>query len=259
MRIKRVLGKYYTALKKGVGILDDPFYKSTQELTKLETLKYPKRTTIINCLSTLVQAKNYLEIGVRDPKKNFTEILCKNKYSVDPGVEFKDNPVDFKMDSDSFFKRLSQGDLSMSPNIKFDVIFIDGLHRSFQVEKDISNSLQYVTDQGFIIVHDCNPASEFHQRENYNYINSPAGTFWNGTTWKGFYKFRHKQDLYSICFDTDWGVGVFSKKKYLQFNNIKTPIANPYYEYSIFNSNKKTHLNLTDFKSWEQELKLMET
>lgn len=259
MSLKAVFIAYYNSLRKGKSILNDPFYKATQELTQLETVKYPKRTAIINYLLTLVQGDNYLEIGVRDPKKNFTEILCKNKYSVDPGIEFENNPVDFKMDSDTFFKHLSQGDLSISSDIKFDIIFIDGLHRSFQVEKDILNSLDYISNDGFIIVHDCNPASEFHQRENYNYRNSPAGTFWNGTTWKAFYKFRHQHGLYSICFDTDWGVGVFSKKKHLQFNNIKTSLANPYFEYSIFNSNKKIHLNLTDFNAWKNEVKLTET
>lgn len=258
MSLKGVFIAYYNSLRKGKSVLNDPLYKATQKLTQLETVKSPKRTAIINYLATLIQAENYLEIGVRDPEKNFNKIICNHKYSVDPGIEFEDNPVDFKMDSDTFFKHLSQGDLTISTNIKFDIIFIDGLHRSFQVEKDILNSLDYISDDGFIIVHDCHPVSEFHQRESYHYIHSPAGTFWNGTTWKAFYKFRHEEKLYSICFDTDWGVGVFSKKKYLHFNNIPLPLANPYYEYSILNSNKKSHLNLTDFNLWKDEVKLTE-
>src|SRR5690606_17824114 len=98
-----------------------------------------------------------------------------------------------------------------------------------QVDEDIKNSLLYLKDDGFIVLHDCNPPSEFHQRESYEFYNSPAGGFWNGTTWKAFYKYRHQENLYSICFDTDWGVGVISKKAMPLFNSINNPIENHYF------------------------------
>ena len=63
----------------------------------------------------------------------------------------------------------------LSRDVKFDLIFIDGLHLANQVQKDIENSLKFIKDEGFIVLHDCNPPSEYHQREDYSYVNSPAG------------------------------------------------------------------------------------
>ncbi len=240
----------------GNKIFQDKNYISTQELTKIEKAKTPSRTEIINFLLSLTKSENYLEIGVRDPSKNFDKIICQNKYSVDPGVEYEENPVDYKMTSDVFFDFLKNGKLeNISSKIKFDAIFIDGLHISIQVEKDIINSLNFIKDDGFIILHDCNPPTEHHQRENYSYINSPASILWNGTTWKAFYKFRHHKELNSICFDTDWGVGVFSKKKLPLFNALKGGVKNKFYEFEFLNKNRIHFLNLHLFNNWVHKLK----
>ena len=40
-------------------------------------------------------------------------------------------------------------------------------HLEYQVDKDIDESIKFLSKDGFIILHDCNPPSEFHQRENY--------------------------------------------------------------------------------------------
>lgn len=239
----------------GRRIIHDSYFKSTSAKTQVEIKKRPRRTVIINDLLLLTPAENYLEIGVRNPEKNFNRINCKNKYSVDPGIEFEENPVDYKMTSDNFFIALREESLDISSNMKFDVIFIDGLHLADQVEKDILNALDFITNSGFIILHDCNPPTAFHARESYNFINSPAGSFWNGTTWKAFYKFRHSKDLYSICFDTDWGVGVISKTKYPTFNNLELPFGNPYFEFDSHFENKKSYMNLQNFEAWIKKLK----
>lgn len=239
----------------GKRILSDPYFNTTSAITKTEINKSPRRSVIINHLLALTPGTNYLEIGVRNPEKNFNRINCLNKYSVDPGVEFETNPVDYKMTSDTFFQALRGGKINLIPSIKFDVIFIDGLHLANQVERDILNSLHFISDRGFIILHDCNPPSEFHARESYNFSNSPAGSFWNGTTWKAFYKFRYHQDLYSICFDTDWGVGVISKFMYPEFNNLKVPINNPYFEFISHLNNRKLNMNLQNFDTWIKNVK----
>ena len=109
---------------------------------------------------------------------------------------------------------------------------------------------EFLSEKGVVILHDCNPPSEYHQREAYDFENSPARNFWNGTTWKAFYKFRHANDLYSICFDCDWGVGVISKKQYPFFNNIKDKVQNEFYEFSVLNEFRKEHLNLFSFDEW---------
>lgn len=255
-----------TALKKflvniknnyavGKRIVNDPFFIKTSAITQIEINKKPRRTRIINFLLTLTPAINYLEIGVRNPDKNFNRINCGNKFSVDPGIEFEENPVDFKMTSDLFFQKLRDGKLDIDPHIKFDVIFIDGLHLADQAERDILNSLDFIKDNGFIVLHDCNPPTEFHARESYGFRNSPARGFWNGTTWKVFYRFRHNIDLYSICFDSDWGVGVFSKKKYPEFNNLKEALKNPYFEFNYHLKNRKATMNLQNFDNWAAKIK----
>lgn len=255
MFLKQYFVDLLNTYRIGKSVYSDAYFKRTAQLSVLENLKKPRRTTIINHLITVVNAQNYLEIGVRDPGKNFNRIQCKNKFSVDPGIEFEDNPVDFKMTSDTFFKKLNNDELEIKSNIKFDVIFIDGLHISDQVEKDILNSLNFIDDDGFIILHDCNPPSEYHQRETYNFMYSPARNFWNGTTWKALYKFRHANGLYSICFDCDWGVGVISKKQYPGFNTLKGDIENKFYEFSVLNEHRAQHLNLQSFENWITLLK----
>src|SRR5690606_36550081 len=87
---------------------DIKFYE-TYRISKDEERKNPSRTEIISHFIESINGSNYLEIGVRNPDDNFNKIKCSNKYSVDPGVEFKANPVDFKTTSDEFFQKLKEG------------------------------------------------------------------------------------------------------------------------------------------------------
>ncbi len=252
--IRKFIGDFIRSIRIGKNIQSDPYFIKTKQLITTELKKEPKRHDIINFLLTLTNSKQYLEIGVRNPDDNFNHILCEHKYSVDPGIEYLDYKVNFKMTSDVFFESLKTSELELSKDIKFDVIFIDGLHLAQQVERDIQNSLNFINDHGFIVLHDCNPPTEFHQREDYYFRNSPAKGFWNGTTWKAFYKFRHLQDLYSICFDTDWGIGVLSKRKWPMFNTLNG-MENSYYGFKELQKSKNSHLNLQEFDFWKATLK----
>lgn len=246
MALKSKLSKikplfYY---KKGRELVNDKIYTDGRRKSQEEEFKKPSRTDIINYLLSLRQnPTSYIEIGVRNPDHNFNHIKAEKKYSVDPGVEFISNPVDFKMTSDEFFSKLSGNEI-LSPDIRFDLIFIDGLHLADQADRDIENALQYIKDDGFVVLHDCNPPTEWHARESYGYLYSPAQIFWNGTTWKSFLKWRFNPNVYTCCIDTDWGVGIISKK-----HNIGTCIepVNPFFEYLILERYRKEHLNLIDF------------
>ena len=216
--------------------------------TNCEINKNVSRTDIINYLFTLFNRQTYyLEIGVRNPNDNFNHIKANKKYSVDPGIEFKENPVDFKMTSDMFFYNLSLNKLLPS-DIKFDIIFIDGLHLAEQVNRDIINSLEYLNDDGFIILHDCNPPTEWHARETFEYTKSPAEGHWNGTTWKAFLKWRMEKSLFSCCINTDWGVGILSKKINIGVN---IPTSNTFFEFNVLDQNRGEYLNLVDFKTFK--------
>ena len=157
------------------------------------------RTSIINHLIKKYNLKSYLEIGVRD-LRNFEKINIKNKTGVDNNPVKSDRNV-IKTDSDNFFLQNKEN---------FDIIFIDGLHLEHQVDKDLKNSLNVLSKDGFIIMHDCNPPTEFHQREKYE-VNGKFPS-WNGTTWKSYVKLRMNNDKLSMCcVDCDWGVGIIKK------------------------------------------------
>ena len=238
--------KNYT---KGKKLLNDPHYTDAKGKSRDEKSKSPSRTEIINFLLSLnKEGTCYLEIGVRNPEHNFNHIKASTKYSVDPGIDFVENPVDFKMTSDEFFQKLSVNEV-LSKEVKFDVIFIDGLHLAEQVDRDIENAINYIKDDGFIVLHDCNPPTEWHARESYRYFNSPAGEIWNGTTWKAFLKWRFSASINSCCIDSDWGVGILSKN-YQIGKSIES--TNPFFEFSVLEENRKAYLNLIDFEAFKR-------
>jgi hypothetical protein len=210
-------------------------------LDKKETEKVVLRSEVINVLlESLNRECTYLEIGVRNPSDNYDKIISADKYSVDPGIEFKKNPVDFKFASDVFFEKLRKGEV-LNTNIKFDVIFIDGLHLANQVNRDIENALEFIKEDGFIVLHDCNPPTEWHAREEHNYRLTPAGSNWNGTTWKAFYHWRKNKSLFSCCVDTDWGVGIISKTKRIGKH---AEDSNTFFDFKVLEQNRKESLNL---------------
>lgn len=238
------LQHYFT---KGKKVLNDPIFKDAQQKGRDELNKKPSRSDIINfLLSKLDRETTYLEIGVRNLNDNHNHVKANKKYGVDPGVDFAGNPNGFQLPSDDFFAKLEKGEV-LDKDILFDAIFIDGLHLAEQVDRDIINSLRYIKDDGFIVLHDCNPPTEWHAREDYDYKHSPAGVQWNGTTWKGFVKWRHESSVYSCCVDSDWGVGVIAKKHAIG-NSIATPNSNPFYEFDVFAKDRKGYLNLISFE-----------
>lgn len=206
------------------------------------------RFDLINHLIDKYNFKSYLEIGVCNPENCFNLINSENKISVDPGVEYQQNPVDYQMTSDEFFSKLDSNQLNLHPDTKWDLIFIDGLHISTQVQKDILNSLNHLSWNGFIVLHDCNPPDIFMAREDY-YVNGQQRP-WNGTTWKAIYWLRtHRNDLKVCTLDTDWGLGVVTRGKsdLIDFDN-------PFYEYNKMSQNRRKDLNLIQVQELENWL-----
>lgn len=153
------------------------------------------RTNIIQSLIKKISAKKYLEIGM-GPGINFNTITCDYKICVDPNPTV---PVTFKLTSDDFFKQNKE---------TFDVIFIDGLHWSEQLYKDINNSLSILNENGYIICHDINPHSEFIQR----YPQPKVESEWTGDCWKAWVRLRaERDDLSMSVVDTDYGCGIITK------------------------------------------------
>jgi hypothetical protein len=176
---------------------------SQQNIERYFDVNQPKRWDIINYLIEQNKYENYLEIGVNDASC-IRQINAVRKDGVDPfpGSEVGGGTypeVNFPISSDVFFSLIS------TRNIKYDIIFIDGLHHSDQVDRDIVNSLKHLAPHGKIVLHDCNPQSPEHQEV-------PRRTgLWNGDVWKSVARLRCTNDQLQInVVDVDWGVGVVS-------------------------------------------------
>jgi hypothetical protein len=194
-----------------------------------------KRTEIINRLASAVNAETYLEIGVRVHAENFDKINIKHKVGVDPCYEIFDREPTYKLTSDDFFAKNTE---------KFDIIFIDGLHESKQVERDVNNSLLFLNQGGYIICHDINPIKEYRQftldNPKRKFVKKTKDTLWNGDCWKAFVKLRKERDDITMhTVNTDFGCGIISLGRQ-QLLNVEQENIN----YQNLDKNRKEWLNL---------------
>lgn len=195
------------------------------------------RTDIINFLIKKFNFSDYLEIGVRNPNDNFNKIEIPNKDGVDPDPYV---PCKYQMPSDEFFRyHISK---------KYDIIFIDGFHSYGQSLKDIKNSLEALNDGGFIVVHDCNPPSEFFIRSYEQFLKDNAG--WTGDVFKSIIDLRkNNKDLNVFVVDIDYGCGVITKR---DINKIVLTPELPNIEdinkisWEYFSNNRTQFLNLVN-------------
>ena len=158
----------------------------------LDFSKKKNRAEIIQNIINKKKFKTYLEIGTYT-NEVFNKIICEKKYGVDP---FSGGNI--RLTSDEFFK---------INNVKFDLIFIDGLHVYKQVKKDIENSIKFLNEDGVILLHDCLPQDYFSNAV-------PRSTYvWNGDVWKAFVEVRTKKNLDSYCCYADQGIGFILKRE----------------------------------------------
>lgn len=187
-----------------------------------------KRTDIINTLIKTYNYKSYLEVGTQDPNSNFNRITAEHKESIDP---FPRGEVTFVGTSDEYFN-------SISADKQFDIIFIDGLHHSEQVLKDIENSLKHLSENGTIVCHDCLPTTEKMQERN------DHGGEWTGDVWKAIAELRVETiDLDIEVVDTDYGCGIIRRgtnKPYQPSGEYKT------YHYFALHGNRMMNVISVD-------------
>jgi len=140
------------------------------------------RLDLINLAIRKNQAKSYLEIGC-DEDFIFSKINTPLKV----GVDWKKGG-NVRMSSDEFFKNNTQ---------KFDVIFIDGNHDYEFVKRDIYNSLNCITKNGIIIMHDMLPQYEISTQDRYM-----------GTVWRTSFDLIAESDLIFKIVNIDCGCGI---------------------------------------------------
>ena len=139
------------------------------------------RTDLINFFIEAFGYTSYLEVGVKGEQKNFVHIKCERKEGIDPN-----GCTTHKMTSDEYFDTVGR-------DIKWDLIFIDGLHERAQVKRDIENALLHLNENGTIVCHDVNPRESWLLGEAY---------CWNA--WEAFAELRTERDdieMHGVTFD----------------------------------------------------------
>lgn len=188
------------------------------------------RLGLIKFLMEKNNTKKFLEIGVHQGYI-IDNIKCEYKVGVDPNTSTRATVFET---SDTFFSH---------NNEKFDLIFIDGLHHSDQVLKDIYNSLQFLNTSGYIVCHDMNPQEEIIQR-----VPQETG-IWTGDCWKAWVSVRSKRpDLKMFVVDIDYGCGVIT------FGNQELINIDCELNWSNFVANREKWLNLIPLNKLEEYL-----
>lgn len=202
----------------------------------------PQRWDIMNYLIQKYHYSTYLEIGVNDGLC-IRKINISNKDGVDPfpGSEIGGAivpEINYPISSDLFFKNIE-------PNKKYDIIFIDGLHHTDQVDKDIINALNHLNLNGIVILHDCNPPE-------YELQLVPRVTgLWNGNVWKSIAKLRcTRPDLIVKVIDIDWGVGIIQTGDQILYD--KKSLDQIINDWEYFDMHREEILNIISIEEFYQ-------
>ena len=152
-------------------------YTDNYEIIQYES--YATRYSIINKNSKSMI--NYLEIGI-EYGYTFERINIYNKIGVDPDPKIHDAKI-LKMTSDEFFEK---------NETKMDIIFIDGMHQSDYVLRDLNNSINCLSEIGMIFIDDIIPKTEREQFKipiKHVYENGilKYRESWTGDVWKVIY------------------------------------------------------------------------
>lgn len=170
----------------------------------------------IKKLRDYAHAQRYLEIGVRDGA-TFFHVDMPLKVGVDPAFLFDTNAhaqsgtYFFKEASDKFFASLSQSnhplsaDFAQNDAIRFDIIFLDGLHTFEQTFRDFENSLFCAHEKTIWIIDDTVPSDTYSCLPDYEKSlrvrkeAGLAGKQWHGDVFKTVFAIHDRHPEYSYC------------------------------------------------------------
>jgi Methyltransferase domain len=119
------------------------------------------RAEVINKLGEFFpKSLAYLEIGV-DEGTTFFAVKARTKVAVDPRFKFPITEAKSKEPAGEFHEVTS--DLYFSDiateRTRFDIIYLDGLHTCEQTLRDFTNSLQFLAEDGIVVIDDVIPNS----------------------------------------------------------------------------------------------------
>ena len=207
------------------------YYLFKERFKKKLNFEFPEninRWDLIQKLINLKNFKNYLEIGC-DGDDSFSKIKVKNKIGVDPY-----SGGNFRGTSDFFFSQNEKN---------FDCIFIDGLHEYNQVFKDIKNSLEILSENGIILLHDCLPTS-LHKQAVPRYKN-----IWNGDVWKTIVYYRTLKNIDIVTCKIDQGISAIQKIKNKNCLDLKLDDFSKL-KFKDFYFNHKEYMRIKDYNEF---------
>lgn len=194
-----------------------------------------RRWDLLNEIAQEIDARTYLEIGC-DSDVCFNKINVFDKTGVDPR-----KGGTHRMTSNEFF----------TSNIKiFDLVFVDGLHMRHQVVRDVENSLECLSDNGIIALHDAIPLKYVYQivplsaasaHEEFNGA-------WTGDVWKAVVDLRGRADIDVCTVPVCTGITLIKKRSN---RNILTNIDE--LDWPCFVEKKQHLLNIIgidEYKTW---------
>lgn len=213
-----------------------------------------ERKQLIQDIINRKKFTTYLEIGVFAGGV-FFPVKAKRKIAVDPEFTFGKfkrtkkilknlsnlNASYYEMPSDDFFRDHAS---RLFQNKPIDLCLVDGMHEYQYALRDVENTLNFLQQDGVIIMHDCNPSSaaeaiSFEEWKRNNYSGN-----WNGDVWKTILHLRSlRKDICVFVLNVDYGLGIVCKRppeNVLSFsadeiNNMKFP---------DFEQNREHWLNL---------------
>ena len=155
----------------------------------LKLLTGPAYRLLVQRISQLKIARNYLEIGVHNGST--IQLIDCPTIGVDPEFVFKYNPMGkkprlhlYQQTSDDFFR-------DHDPRVIFgsevDLAFLDGLHLFEFLLRDFMNTERVCARDGLILIDDCLPPSlEMTERDHRPDLRKDAAhkLWWTGDVWK---------------------------------------------------------------------------
>lgn len=209
------------------------------------------RVDLIQKMINAKRAKTYLEIGIYRGAC-FVPIKSETKIGVDicPPVKrvedvLSDQIKYFQMTSDKFFET----QIGLFSGNKIDVAFIDGFHSYEQSLKDVENCLKYLSEDGAIIMHDCNPPTQKVGTPFKSYEEKDRARFggaWMGDVWKTIVYLRSVRGNLNVkVLGVETGLGIITRGKGENMLNY-TPEDIEHMTYADLEAKRELLLNLKD-------------
>jgi len=189
------------------------------------------RIAVVNLLLSKFQNPSYLEIGC-ESNTLFDSVPALKKIGVDPV-----SGGNVRKTSDAFFE---------NNDVRFDVVFIDGLHTYEQVRKDIINSIESLNKGGWIALHDMLPSNwtEHH-------IPRVSNGNWTGTVWKVAFELILTKGIEFKLLSIDHGVGVIKViDPKAMLKDLTSELSDKEFSYFYENIHKLPITEWSDAQEW---------